>query len=157
MIEPATGTGAASTAITITGGTLLTLGSTMPGGASFYEFMWGCFFAMLGACSFQFIRAQDARQKAADKGVPVEQRPRIDIVMVGYAMLGAIISAACMIYAVHQFGGATGFGDATWLQSVAGYMVAGAAGPPLVLKMVGYFTNLMGSKAGGNDAGGSKP
>jgi len=149
MADPATGTAAASAAIATSTGTMLGLSFVMPADASFYEFVWGCAFAMLGAFCFQFIRAQDARQKAADQGVPIENRPKIDTVMLGYSMCGAPMAAACLIYIIHKAGGATGFGDGTWLLSVVGYMIAGAAGPPLVLKVVGYVTGLLSSKIGG--------
>lgn len=149
MPDPASGTAAATGAVAMTTGTMLGLSHVMPAGASFYEFLWGCLFAILGACAYQFIRAQDARQRAADQGVAIPDRPRIDIVMLGYSACGAPMAAACLIYVIHKAGGATGFGDTTWLQSAAGYMVAGAAGPPIVFKVVGAFTALMSSSKSG--------
>lgn len=148
MPDPASGTAAATTAIATTTGTMLGISAVMPPGASINEFIWGCFFAIIGACAFQFIAAQAQRQAAADKNVPMADRPKIDIVMLGYSMCGAPMAAACLIFAIHQFKGATGFGDTTWLQSAAGFMVAGAAGPKMVFKVVGALTSLMGSKTG---------
>lgn len=150
MTDPASGTAAGSTAIAITGSTMWSLGKLMPAGASFNEFIWGCIFAIAGAFAFQFIKAQAARQTAADNNVPIADRPRIDVTMLGYAVCGAPMAAACLIYLIHVMGGATGFGDSTWLQSAAGYMVAGAAGPPLVFKIVGAIIAAAGSiKIGG--------
>jgi hypothetical protein len=145
MTDPATGTAAGTTAIAVTTGTMFGLGKIMPAGASFNEFVWGCIFAIAGAFAFEFIKAQAARQKAAEANIPIADRPKIDITMLGYAMCGAPMAAACLIYLVHALGGATGFGDTTWLQSVVGYMVAGAAGPQLVFKVVGALIALAGS------------
>lgn len=125
------------------------LGLMMPPGASAAEFIWGCIFGMAGAFSYQFIKAQAMRQVAAEKNVPIEDRPRIDLYMLGYAMCGAPLAVACLIFAIHQFQGATGFGDTSWLQSVAGFMVAGAAGPEIVFKVIGVLIGLIGAKTGG--------
>ena len=149
MSDPASGTAAASTAIATSTGAMLGISVVMPPGASLNEFIWGCIFSIVGAFAYQFISAQAQRQAAADKNIPVGERPKIDVVMLGYSMCGAPMAAACLIFAIHQFQGATGFGSTTWLQSAAGFMVAGAAGPKMVFKVVGALTNLMGSKTGG--------
>lgn len=145
MAEPATGTAAAVVAIGATTGGMFTLGALMPPGASVGEFTWGCIFGIAGAFSYQFIKAQAQRQSAADKNIPIDQRPRIDLYMLGYSMCGAPLASACLIFAIHQFKGATGFGDIGWLQSAAGFMVAGAAGPELVSKVVGTLISLFSS------------
>lgn len=149
MPDPASGSAAATTALTMTTGTMLGLSQIMPPGASVNEFVWGCIFSIVGAFAYQFIEAQANRQKAAEQNVPIIDRPKIDVVMLGYSMCGAPMAAACLIFAIHQFHGATGFGDTTWLQSAAGFMVAGAAGPKLVFKVVGALTAFVGSKTGG--------
>jgi hypothetical protein len=149
MTDPASGSVAATTAIATTTGTMLGISTVMPPGASINEFVWGCIFSIVGAFAYQFIEAQANRQKAAEQNIPVSERPKIDVVMLGYSMCGAPMAAACLIFAIHQFHGATGFGDTTWLQSAAGFMVAGAAGPKMVFKVVGALTGLMGSKTGG--------
>lgn len=149
MAEPATGTAAAVAAIGATSGAMFTLGALMPPGASLGEFVWGCIFGIAGAFSYQFIKAQAQRQSAADKNIPIEQRPRIDLYMLGYSMCGAPMASACLIFAIHQLNGAAGFGDATWLQSAAGFMVAGAAGPEIVSKVVGTFITFVSSRTGG--------
>ncbi len=149
MAEPATGSAAAVAAVTMTSGGMLVLSKVMPAGASFYEFMFGCMFAMIGAAAYQFIEAFVARQIAADKGVPIGERPIIDRVMLGYAMFGAPLSAAFLMFGVHYFKGTTGFGDTTFLQSVAGFMAAGAAGPKIVIKGVATIVTLINSKLGG--------
>jgi hypothetical protein len=148
MTDPASGTVAATAAIATTTGAMFGLGSVMPPGASVNEFLWGCIFSIVGAFAFQFIGAQAQRQQAAEKNIPIADRPKIDVVMLGYSMCGAPMAAACLIFAIHQFHGATGFGDTTWLQSAAGFMVAGAAGPKMVFKIVGALTGLVGSKTG---------
>lgn len=112
------------------------------------EFVWGCIFSMAGAFAFQFIAAQVARQMAADANVPAADRPTIDFVMLGYAICGAPMSAAFLIFAIHQFHGGTGFGDTTWFQSAAGFMAAGAAGPKIVIKGVAYIIALASSRMG---------
>ena len=96
MPDPASGTAAATGAVAMTTGTMLGISQIMPAGASFYEFLWGCIFAIAGAFAYQFICAQSARQKAADANVPINERPKIDMTMVGYAMFGAPMSAACI-------------------------------------------------------------
>jgi hypothetical protein len=145
MADPATSTVAGSAAIATTTGAMFGLSKIMPPGASFNEFVWGCLFSIAGAFAYQFITAQAARQKAADANIPIDDRPKIDITMLGYSMCGAPMASACLIYAIHSMGGATGFGDTTWLQSAAGYMVAGAAGPTIVFKIVGAFTTFVSS------------
>lgn len=149
MTDPVAGPAAAATATVVTAAPMYALGTIMPPGASASEFVWGCIFGMVGAFAYQFIRAQVSRQKAADAGIAIADRPKIDVVMLGYSILGAPLASACLIFAIHQWHGATGFGDATWLQSAAGFMVAGAAGPEVVTKVVGALLNLIGSKTGG--------
>lgn len=150
MADPASGTVAATTAIATTTGSMWALGQFMPPGASLNEFIWGCVFAIFGAFCFQFIAAQVARQLATDAHVPVAQLPRVDIRTVGYAMCGAPLSAAFLIFGIHYFKGATGFGDTTFFQSVAGFMAAGAAGPKIVIKGVAAIVALISSRLGGN-------
>lgn len=152
MTEPASGGVAATSALATTTGSMFALGQLMPPGASLNEFVWGCCFSIMGAFAYQFIEALAARQKAADANIPMDQRPRIDLIMLGYAMCGAPMSAAFLIFGIHQFNGATGFGDTTWFQSAAGFMVAGAAGPKIVIKSVGAIVALIGSRIGGKAA-----
>lgn len=152
MTDPATGPVAANAALAATTGSMFALGQLMPPGASLNEFVWGCLFSVMGAFAYQFIDALAARQKAADANIPVAQRPTIDMVMLGYAMCGAPMSAAFLIFGIHQFNGATGFGDTTWFQSAAGFMVAGAAGPKIVIKSVGSIVGLVNSRIGGKAA-----
>lgn len=149
MADPASGTAAATTALAATTGGMFALGTLMPPGASITEFVWGCVFSMIGAFSFQFIAAQVARQLAADANIPPEQRPTIDFTNLGYAICGAPMSAAFLIFAIHQFQGGTGFGDTTWFQSAAGFMAAGAAGPKIVIKGVAYIVAFASSRMGG--------
>lgn len=148
MAEPASGSVAASSAIAITSGGMFSLGALMPPGASLNEFVWGCIFSMGGAFAYSFIQAMAQRQEAADKNVPIDQRPTIDLVMLGYAICGAPMSCALLIFGIHQFHGATGFGDTTWFQSAAGFMVAGAAGPKMVIKAVALIVGLVSSRMG---------
>lgn len=124
----------------------------MPAGTSPSEFLWGIGFAMLGSACYEFIKAQVLRQASADKGVEIGLRPRIDLALVGYAMLGAPLSAALLILIIHEAHGATGFGDPTWFQSAAGFMFVGPAGPKIVIKAVGYFVATIGSRFGGKAA-----
>ena len=145
MPDPASGSAAGAAALTVTSGSLFGLGALMPPGASFNEFIWGCVFSAVGAAAYQFICAQAARQQAADKGVPVNERPKIYTVMLGYSIFGSMLAAACTTYIVHKLGGSTGFGDTNFAQSSGVYMVGGAAGPKLVFKVVGGFTALIGS------------
>lgn len=149
MADPASGTVAATTAIAATSISTFALGRFMPPGASLNEFIWGSVFAIFGAFCFQFIAAQVARQVASDAHVPADQLPRVDIRMVGYAMCGAPLSAAFLIFGIHYFKGATGFGDTTFFQSVAGFMAAGAAGPKIVIKAVAAIVALISSRLGG--------
>lgn len=149
MAEPATGTVAATTALVTTSASMFGLGSLMPPGASPTEFVWGIFFSILGAASYQFIEAFAARQQAAADHVPVSERPTIDIVLLGYAMCGGALSAAVLILGIHEWHGTTGFGDPTWLQSAAGFMVAGPVGPKIVIKAVAAITAFISSRIGG--------
>lgn len=150
MAEPATGSVAATAAIATTSGSMFALGTLMPPGASLNEFVWGCIFAMAGAFAYSFIQAMAQRQEAADAKVPLAERPTIDLVMLGYAICGAPMSCALLIFGIHQFSGSTGFGDTTWFQSAAGFMVAGAAGPKIVIKGVAAIVGLVSSRIGGS-------
>jgi hypothetical protein len=152
LADPVSGGAAATGALLLSTGTMAVAGQIMPPGASLNEFIWGCLFAIIGAFSYQFVEAQALRQAAADRGIAAADRPKIDMVMVGYSMFGAPMAAACLIYIIHQFWGGTGFGAANWLQSAAGFMVAGAAGPKLVFKVVGAFLAFASSKTGGKTA-----
>jgi hypothetical protein len=149
MAEPASGTAAAITAITTTTATTFALGQFMPPGASMQEFVWGILFACFGAFCYQFIAGQVARQIATDAHVASADLPRVDRVMVAYAVLGAPLSAAFLIFGIHYFHGATGFGDTTFFQSVAGFMAAGAAGPKIVIKAVAAIVAFVSSRLGG--------
>ncbi len=149
MAEPATGSAAAITATTMTTSGMFMLSKIMPAGASFFEFIFGCVFAMAGAAAYQFIEALVSRQVAAEKGVPIADRPVIDRTMLGYAMFGSPLSVAFLMFGIHYFKGTTGFGDASFLQSVAGFMAAGAAGPKIVIKGVATIVSLINSRIGG--------
>lgn len=149
MADPATGTVAATTAVATTAGGFFALGSIMPPGASWQEFVFGFICAMAGAFCFQFIAGQVARQNAIDNHVPQADLPRVDPVTLAYAVLGAPLSAAFLIFAIHYSKGATGFGDPTFLQSVGGFMAAGAVGPKIVIKAVAAIVAFASSKIGG--------
>jgi hypothetical protein len=149
MAEPASGTVAASTAVATATGGIFAIGTFIPPGASLMEFAWGCFFSMCGAFAFQFIAAQVERQNAADAKVPIAERPTIDWRTVGYSILGAPLSAAALIFGIHYFHGSSGFGDATFFQSIAGFMAAGATGPKIVIKGVAYIVFLASSRMEG--------
>lgn len=152
MTDPASGPTAAAVAMGTTTGSMWVLGNFMPPGASLNEFIWGCIFAMFGAFCYQFIAAQVARQIATDANVPEAQLPRVDLRTLGYAMCGAPLSAAFLIFGIHYFHGATGFGDTTFFQSVAGFMAAGAAGPKIVIKAVAAIVAVVSSRFGGKTA-----
>lgn len=149
MAEPASGTVAATVAVGAATGSMFAIGTFMPPGASLMEFAWGCFFSMCGAFAFQFIAAQVERQNAADAKIPIAERPTIDWQTVGYAILGAPLSASGLIFAIHYFHGSTGFGDTTFFQSIAGFMAAGATGPKIVIKGVAYIVSFASSRMGG--------
>ena len=149
MADPATGTVAATVAVATSTGGIFALGHFMPPGASANEFLWGMGFAMFGAFCFQFIAAQVARQIATEAHVPVVDLPRLDRTMLGYAMCGAPLSAAFLIFGIHYFKGATGFGDTTFFQSVAGFMAAGAIGPKIVIKASASIVAFISSRLGG--------
>lgn len=149
MADPATGTVAATAALATTAGSYLALGAVMPPGASWQEFVFAMLCAMAGAFCFQFIAGQVARQNAIDAHVAQADLPRVDRVMVAYAVLGAPLSAAFLVVVIHYGKGATGFGDPTFLQSVGGYMAAGAVGPRIVIKGVAAIVALASSKIGG--------
>lgn len=149
MADPATGSVAATAALVTGGGGVMALGTLLPPGASPWEFVWGIAFAMMGAFCWQYILALAARQIAADKGIPIKERPTVDRTLVVYAVLGAPLSAAFFIVAIHYFKGATGFGDLTWVQSAGGFMVVGPVGPKIVIKAVAAIVALVSSRFGG--------
>lgn len=148
MADPATGTVAAAVAVGGTAGGLFTLGTVGPS-ISWQEFVIGIICAMAGAFCFQFIAGQVARQQAIDAHVANADLPQVDRVTLSYAVLGAPLSAAFLIAGIHYLKGITGFGDPTFLQSVAGFMAAGAVGPKIVIKSVASITSFISSKMGG--------
>ncbi len=149
MAEPASGTVAAITALGTTATGVAILDTLLPLGSSPVEFLWGMGWAMFGSFCWEFIQAGAKRQAAIDQGVPASERPTIDRVMVGYAMAGAPLSAAFLIFAIHQFRGMTGFGDPSFMLSAVGFMVAGPTGPKIVIKAVGTIVTLVSSRIGG--------
>lgn len=134
MTEPASGSVAATAALTASAGgvALLSTLNTIP----LAEYVSGTVFAMIGAFAWKFIAAQSAREKAAASGTPKDKLPTVDFVTVGYALVGAPLASGAVIAMVHIFGG-----QANWL-SVPGFLFAGAAGPTLVTRMVNMFMNM---------------
>lgn len=135
MTEPATGTLAATAALTASAGGVAIINTlnTIPMG----EYVPGTIFAMLGALSWKFIAAQSAREKAAQAGTPRDKLPTVDLVAVGYALFGAPLASGAVIAIVHMFGGSANF------LSVPGFLFAGATAPALVTRVVGMFMNMI--------------
>lgn len=141
MAEPATGSLAASAALATSAGgmALLSTLNSIPVG----EYIPGTVFAVIGAVAWQFISAQVARETAAKNGVPMEKRPTIDVVTLGYSLFGAPLASGAVIALVHLFGGTAN------LLSLPGFLLAGAAGPTLVTRIVSMFIALIPNKTGG--------
>lgn len=94
------------------------------------EYLIGTAFCIAGAVAWQFLTAQMAREQAAQRGVPTGERPGVDWVTLGYAIFGAPLASAWLLYVVKLLGGGSG------LLSIGGFMLAGAAGPVVVTKAV---------------------
>ena len=140
MTSPATGTlAAAGAATTSSAGVAILSTLSIP----LDEYLAGTLFAVIGAVAWQFIAAQVARERAAQNGDPPDKRPTIDLTTVGYALFGSPLASGAMIALVHLFGGTTN------LLSLPGFLLAGAAGPQLVTRVVALFIAVIPSKTGG--------
>ena len=140
MADPATGSLAATAAVVTSAGgvALLSTFNSIPLG----EYVPGTVFAILGAVGWQFIAAQVAREKSAQNGVAVKDRPTIDFVTLGYAIFGAPLASGALIALIHMFGGTANF------LSLGGFMLAGAAAPTIVTRAVGLFVGMLPNKTG---------
>ena len=141
MADPATGSAAATAAVvaSASGVALISAVHNIP----LAEYVPGTVFAMIGAVGWQFIAAQVAREKSAEKGTPTKDRPTIDLVTVGYSLFGAPLASGAFIAIIHVFGGTAN------LLSLGGFMLAGAAGPTIVQRAIGFFLSAVPSKTGG--------
>jgi hypothetical protein len=140
VADPATGSLAATAAVVTSAGgvALLSTFNSIPLG----EYVPGTVFAILGAVGWQFIAAQVAREKSAQNGVAVKDRPTIDFVTLGYAIFGAPLASGALIALIHMFGGTANF------LSLGGFMLAGAAAPTIVTRAVGLFVGMLPNKTG---------
>lgn len=144
MADPATG-GVAATAAAVTsasGMALLSTINTIPLG----EYVPGTIFAIIGAIGWQFIAAQVAREAAAKNGTPMDKRPTIDFVTLGYAIFGAPLASGALIALIHMFGGTANF------LSLGGFMLAGAAAPTITSRAVGLFIGVLPKQPPGGPA-----
>lgn len=141
MADPATG-GIAATAAAVTSAGGIAILSTVHD-IPLNEYVPGTVFAIIGAVGWQFIRAQDAREKSAQNGTAFKDRPTIDLVTVGYAIFGAPLASGALIALIHLFGG-----TATLL-SLGGFMLAGAAGPSIVQRAISMFVAILPNKPPG--------
>jgi hypothetical protein len=143
---PATGTAtavvSAATVWTGAGGWAL-VNSLLPPGANGGEFLVDCAISVFGAFCYQFLYTQYQRQTAAEKGVPVDQRPKIDGITLGCAMCGAPMGTAAWSYFITVHGGITdGY-------SLPGFMAAGAIAPWLVKLFLAAIQKVVGLLPGG--------
>lgn len=141
MGEPTTsGSAAAAGAVAASTSGTAAVVSFLPPGASLDEFGWCCLFAIFGAFCYQFVEAMMARQKAAEAGTPIDQRPRIDSLTLAYAMCGAPFAAGMLVYIVHFAGG-----NAGGPLAVPSFMAAGAFSPLVVTTARNLFTRFLGA------------
>lgn len=149
MTGPATtitsgATAAATASVWGSAGGWAILNSLVPPGLGLGTFFVDILITIFGAFCYQFVYTQYLRQAAADKGVPTNERPRIDGTTLGYAMCGAPMATAAWSYFVHLLGGmADGY-------SIPGYMAAGAMAPWIVNLFLGAIKRLVSLKAGGD-------
>lgn len=142
MSDPS-GTVAAIGAVAVSTTGTATVLSWLPPGTSLDELAWASIFAIFGAFCYQFICAMVARQKSADAGTPMEQRPRIDMIILAYSMCGAPLAASFAMYLVHLGGGTT-----SGPMAVPGFMAAGAFAPLVVARARDAFSIVWGAKNG---------
>lgn len=135
MTEPATGSLAATAALTVSAGGVGVLSAlnSIPMG----EFLPGTVLAMAGAAAWKFIAAQSAREKAQAAGTKKADLPTIDLTGVGYAVFGAPLASGAVIALVHVFGG-----QAAWI-SLPGFLFAGPLAPVLVTRVVNMFLGII--------------
>jgi hypothetical protein len=128
MTGPGSATAAAVSATATLGGAggWAFFNSMLPPGSNGGEFFVDCGISIFGAFCYQFLYTQYQRQTAAEKGVPVDQRPKLDGITLGCAMCGAPMGTAALNYFIAVHGGVA---DA---YSLPGYMAAGAIAPWLV-------------------------
>lgn len=141
VADPATGTVAATAAAvtSASGMAILSTFNSIPLG----EYVPGTIFSIIGAIGWQFIAAQVAREKSAQSGIALKDRPTIDFVTVGYSIFGAPLASGALIALIHVFGGTANF------LSLGGFMLAGAAAPTIVSRAVGLFVSALPKAPGG--------
>lgn len=137
MPDPATNTSAGVTA------GLWILGAAGGVVISPVDFVSDTGIAMAGAVSYQFLKAQMAREKAAEAGAPPESRPRVDLVTLGYAMAGAVVSTGFLLYLTQVVGGVKD------LYSIGGFYAAGAFGPQFAGLILNLFSKVLGAFSAG--------
>lgn len=134
--EPTTATAAGTLAVN--GGALAALGHLGLMNYTMGTYLFGTAFSILGAVSWQFMNAKAARESAEKNGTKQADLPRIDKISLGYAMCGAPLSSGCITWLINVSGGTQDY------VSVPLYMLAGAAGPPLVTFAINKLMVLFG-------------
>lgn len=122
MPEPA----AIVTSSAVTGG-LWILGTVGGQDISIAQFGVATGLSVLGALSYQFIRAYSKREEEEAKGIPPSQRTRVDMLTVAYALAAAPLAAGLLMWMIQALGG-----TANSLYSVGGFYGAGAFAPLVV-------------------------
>ena len=114
----ATGTSAALGTLAITSSGVL--------GISWSDYALATVLSVVGAFSYQFIKAQVAREQAAAAGKPKNELPKIDLETTLYAVIGALIAPGALISIINVSGGLHD------LYSIGGFYIAGAFAPQIL-------------------------
>ena len=148
MADPATNTAVGTTAGLVTLGSLNQIFGLPVLGVPLGNFFVFTALSVFGAFSYQFVKAQVAREDAASKGVVTADRPKIDLTTLAYSMAAAPLATGLMLYIIQVFGGMND------LYSIGGFYAAGALGPQLVPAVFSMMTKLL---SGLGPAKGPKP
>lgn len=111
---------------------------------SIQELLWGSLVSVCGAVGWQFIEAQDAREKGKAAGVKPSDLPRVDLTTLGYAILGSFLSSGLLISLIHLGGGIV-----TSFWSLGLFLGAGAAGPKFVVEALKVPNRFLSGLTGG--------
>lgn len=126
-------------AVLTTGG-LWVLGTINGAQISLVDFTAATGLSIVGAASYQFLRAYVKREAEAANGLPSEARSVLDTQTLAYACLAAPLATALLFYLISILGG-----TANSLYSIGGFYAAGALAPQLIPNVLGLIARFMPS------------
>lgn len=113
--------------------------------APIQEIVWGGALSIFGAFAWQFLSAKKDREEAIAKGKTGVDVPRIDLRILGYAMISAPLASGLLIWLIHSAGGVV-----TSYSSIGLFMGVGAVAPQFVPMALSPLMRFLSGLTGGN-------